>query len=302
LSTTVSIIICTSDRAQDLSRTLESLSRLEITENITAELVVVDNKPETARPVVDAAKITSLPVRYIAEPLPGKSNALNTGIRSCTSEILVFTDDDLRVPVDWVQKLIEPILNGKADAVAGTVKIAPHLERDWMKLIHRVFLAEFLRPLPSNLDMTGNNMAFHRRILDKIQGFDTELGPGKLGLGEETLLSEQMRAAGFKIAFNPNAMLVHHFNPDRLLRESLLNHAERVGRSRGYMSYHYDAPFIKVLKIVRWRARYYQALWKCRNVKKTVEGCDEAEIFRDMARGFIQQFHQERLSGNPPSV
>ena len=36
----------------------------------------------------------------------------------------------------------EPIRAGAAHAVAGGVKMAPHLERPWMEPVHRYWLAE----------------------------------------------------------------------------------------------------------------------------------------------------------------
>ncbi len=49
--------------------------------------------------------------------------------------------------------------------------------------------------------MVGANMVFHRRVLSKVPGFDTDLGagPGSLGFGEETLFSRQLTEAGFRI-------------------------------------------------------------------------------------------------------
>ena len=41
------------------------------------------------------------------EPEQGRSPALNAGIRSPRGEIIVTTDDDVRVPADWLNRAAE---------------------------------------------------------------------------------------------------------------------------------------------------------------------------------------------------
>ncbi len=305
LPISVSVIICTAGRPEPLRETLLSLGALLVPATYLVEVLVVDNRPDSARDVARVPLANCIPVRYLEEPLRGKSNALNTAIQNTSSEILAFTDDDLRFPVDWLQKLIAPIVDGNADAVAGTSRIAPHLERPWMEYIHRVFYAEVLNLPKHNLDMTGNNMAFHRRVLSKVPGFDPAIGPGAMGTGEETLFSEQIRAAGFRIVFNTDATVEHHFDESRLLRENLLHHAIVSGRSRGYTAYHYDPVPVAAVKFIRWHLRVFQAKLRCRSVRQTVEGCTSAEIYRAIGTGFINQFKKEvgsprkRVSSGP---
>ena len=55
-------------------------------------------------------------------------------------------------------------------------------------------------PTAGDFDLTGANMAFARRVLDKVPGFDRELGPGGLGFCDDTLFSLQLRTAGFRLA------------------------------------------------------------------------------------------------------
>jgi len=45
---------------------------------------------------------------------------------------LLFSDDAVRFPPDWIVPRIAPIVAGRADAVAGGVRLAPPLLRPWM--------------------------------------------------------------------------------------------------------------------------------------------------------------------------
>jgi cellulose synthase/poly-beta-1,6-N-acetylglucosamine synthase-like glycosyltransferase len=101
-------------------------------------------------------------------------------------DIFVFTDDDIRPSHDWLEHLCNPILSEAADAVAGAIAIAPSRRRSWMEPLHCALLASTDGWDARNPDaMNGANMAFSRRVLAKVPGFDPELGPGALGFWDE---------------------------------------------------------------------------------------------------------------------
>ena len=83
-------------------------------------------------------------------------------------------------------------------------------------------------------------MAFHRRILERVPGFDVELGAGALGSGEETLFSRQLLAAGFRLVSSFDAEVEHHFDIMRLSADKLLSSACNIGRSHAYIFYHWE--------------------------------------------------------------
>ena len=101
--------------------------------------------------------------------------------------------------------------------------MAPHLRRPWMTMLHDVMLAStetLAEDAPTNL--TGANMAFHRRVLAKVPAFDVELGPGRLGFQDDVLFSKQLERAGYRIQRRFDVRVEHHFDFDRLLRKSFL--------------------------------------------------------------------------------
>src|ERR1041385_9504474 len=99
-----SVILCTHNRAGSLKRALASLSELEVPAGLEWELVVVDNNStDDTRAVVElAAGQARLPCRYLLEPRPGKSFALNAGIAQALGKVLVFTDDDVTFDRGWL--------------------------------------------------------------------------------------------------------------------------------------------------------------------------------------------------------
>ena len=116
-----SIVIATYNRAADLRETLKSLAGLHA--DGPWEVIVVDNNsPDDTRQVVlDAAPSFPVPLRYLFEREQGRSPALNCGIRAAAGEIVVTTDDDVRVPADWLNQAAAGLERLQCDYVGGRV-------------------------------------------------------------------------------------------------------------------------------------------------------------------------------------
>ena len=99
------------------------------------------------------------------------------------------------------------------------------------------------------LSLVGANCAFRRHVLERVYGFDPELGPGALGLGEDTLFGLQLTEAGYKIEYARNALVVHWPDKSRLLRGEWLKSAQRRGRSRAYVMYHWEHEEILIPRV-----------------------------------------------------
>ena len=82
------------------------------------------------------------------------------------------------------------------------------------------------------------NMAVRASVCRAIP-FDEELGPGQLGMADDVFFKYQMQAFGYRIAAAENAVVVHHFDPNRLRRPALLELARKNGRSHAYIWRHW---------------------------------------------------------------
>src|SRR5688500_3297384 len=116
-----SIVIATHNRANDLRGTLASLAAL-VTSHAW-EVIVVDNNctDDTPDVVHDAAARFPAPLRYAFEPVPGRCAALNTGIAMEQGDIIVTTDDDVRVPTDWLERAGTELERLQCDYIGGKV-------------------------------------------------------------------------------------------------------------------------------------------------------------------------------------
>ena len=302
----VSIIICTRDRAESLAAVFPTLSEQRLPHGISAEVVVVDNgsRDGTLELARDQAAFGT-PVRVVQEPRPGLSRARHAGMDAARGRVLHFTDDDVRLPPDWVAEMAAPLLDGSADAVAGSVELAPHLVRPWMEPFHRATLAatDLLRPQDPGV-MMGASMGFARHVLDAVPRFDVRLGAGALGTAEETLFAWQLVEAGFRLARVRTAPVEHHCAAERLTRASYLDAAAKLGRSYAYISYHWlhtthlglDGKNPLRLAAAAVMARLRIARWRLRNrpLASHAEGVSRAEYYLVLRLAFIEQYRRER--------
>lgn len=241
MPTSVSVIICTRNRAEHLHDTLRSVDQLLIPEHLSPELVVVNNaSTDHTSSLLRNPPVANMPVRRTVEPRPGAAQARNTALREANGRILLWLDDDVRVPGDWLARMTQPILEEEADAVAGKVVLPSHLEKPWMQPFHRAALAATVSIDPeAPRNIISANMALSRHVIESVPGFDPELGPGQLGTMEDTLFSWQLREAGHQIAMVTETAVAHHFDERRLARNGFIRAAIARGRSLSYIRYHW---------------------------------------------------------------
>ena len=145
----VSIIMATSSRPAALEETLRSLSAVRIPEAWAVELLLAENGSRSGAESLLCTFPSErfIETRYVFEPRPGKARALNLALSNARGEILLFTDDDIRFPPNWVEGMCEPIAAGRADAVAawGETRFSPSSTVDES---HAPGMAGFHRRLP----------------------------------------------------------------------------------------------------------------------------------------------------------
>jgi len=233
----VSILICTRNRCAALRETLNAVGRVEVPASLQAELIVIDNgSTDATADVVHETRLPNIPLRYELETTPGQSRARNRGLAAAKGRFILFTDDDVRPPTDWIAGMCAPLERGECDAVAGGVRIAPHLLREWMTPRDRAWLASTER-IDSNepTEFVGANFAISRDVLRQVPAFDVKLGPGALGFGDDTMFAWRLRAAGLRIGSALDVEVEHHFDPTRLSRASFLSMARKFGATRGHL-------------------------------------------------------------------
>ena len=241
----ISVILCTHNRSQSLAKALNSVAASLLPDSVEWEVLVVDNNSndQTRDVVEDFTRRCPGRFRYTFEPQPGKSHALNTGIRESRGDVLAFMDDDVIVEPTWLQNLTAS-LHGSEWAGAGGRILAEQnfCPPGWLALegpygLGSMLYAHFdLGDKACELDRApyGTNMAFQKKIFEKYGGFRTDMGPfpGSEIRNEDTELGRRLMAAGERLRYEPSAVVYHVVKENRVKKEFFLNFWRELGRSR----------------------------------------------------------------------
>ena len=168
--------------------TIESLIQAVLASplKIERELVVVDDcSADGTRDKLNQIKDTYHLNLTCHEKNQGKGAALRTGFAQATGELVIVQDADMEYDPNEYAKLIEPILQGKADVVFGSRFSGGEVHRVlyfWHSMGNR-FLT-LLSNMMTNLNLTDMEVCykvFRREILQQITieenrfGFEPEI-------------------------------------------------------------------------------------------------------------------------------
>jgi glycosyltransferase involved in cell wall biosynthesis len=224
-----SIVIATYNRAGDLRGTLASLAALQ-PDGPWEVLVVDNNSTDDTRAVVEQAAATfPVDLVYLFEARQGRSPALNAGIQAARGEIIVTTDDDVRVPPDWVNAASRGLTALGCDFVGGRVLpiwnaprpawLPNHGGKQWAVIALLDYGDE---PIAFGTRVPlGVNMAFRREAFARAGLLDPDTGrrAGTL-LGQEVReWCIRARQAGLR-GFSLPDMVVEHIIPADRLRKA----------------------------------------------------------------------------------
>jgi dolichyl-phosphate beta-glucosyltransferase len=121
MSPEVSIIIPAFNEALRLPATLDRVERFLKTAGLSAEVIVVDDgsRDATAEVVRQRAAVWPPLKLLAAEHNGGKGAAVRLGMAAARGRYRIFSDADLSVPIDDLEKLLRPLRAGAGVAIAS---------------------------------------------------------------------------------------------------------------------------------------------------------------------------------------
>jgi GT2 family glycosyltransferase len=246
----VSIILCTWNRCEALAVVLASLEASVVPRSIEWEVNIVDNNSKDLTRQVCEAFVQRNPgrFRYFFEGKQGKSNALNTGIREASGNILAFTDDDVTVHQDWIAQIFSTFEQFDCAGVGGRiVPVWNCAQPPWVVFDgpyrHDAIggIVHFEKgdlPVELNVTATGANMAIRRDVVQKYGPFRADLSGNHadkrrlsnlLG-GEDTEYCRRLMNAGERFMYSPDAIVYHPVEEYRTTKKYLQSFSFQYGR------------------------------------------------------------------------
>ena len=209
-----SVVVTTYNREALLERCLASLLVQDFPED-QYEIIVVDDGSRDMTPGLLTSLACEGRIRYLHQENCGWAVARNTGVERSRGEFVIFTDDDCRMPIDWLKKYDAAYREYPVyDGVAGGL-VSEEGANLAGKIRHQVHLETF-DLMNSSLEMThdkagevifcyGANRSFRREAL-KGSHFDTDLL-----YFDDYDMNLQMREEGIRIYYDPSIQVFHHY-------------------------------------------------------------------------------------------
>ena len=195
----VSVVVCTYNGARTLRRCLEDIEALDYPDY---EVIVVDDGSTDGSAAIAAEQ----DCRLISTENKGLASARNSGLEAATGEIVAYVDDDAHPDRDWLRYLVAALEDGEFDGIGGP-NLPPHDDGPVAECvaespggpIHVLLSDREAEHIP------GCNMAFRKRALEGIGGFDRQFRVA----GDDVDICWRLRGAGHRIGFSPAALVWH---------------------------------------------------------------------------------------------
>ncbi|MBS3093533.1 glycosyltransferase family 2 protein [Candidatus Pacearchaeota archaeon] len=151
------------------------------------------------------------------------SYARDLGIKLSDSKIIAFTDIDAIPYPNWAEEIVNSFNRNKDIAIVGGKSIAkwPKKEKWYHKskiVLELYSMVDILNQEGEVEKVVGVNFAINKEILKDEATFNLKLGrrSGDFSGGEETDLCLRAKLRGYKIIYNPHAIVLHQVSEDRM--------------------------------------------------------------------------------------
>jgi len=277
----ITVILCTFNQCQILAKALDSVARSTLPDAVDWDVLVVDNNSSDLTPDVVRSYCQKYPgrFRYLFEPRPGKSYALNSGICQARADILAFLDDDVTVEPTWLQHLTAGLHNGEWAGAGGRIVLEwPSPIPPWLSTRGpnaRTPFPHFDEGQEAKELTTppfGTNMAFRKEVFEKHGCFRTDLGPSPSRevpcSNDDTEFGRRLMDAGERLRYEPSAVVYHPVPPNRISKKYFLDWWFDEGRASirafgvrpGTKWYVAGIPLYLVRSLALWTIRWMVSL------------------------------------------
>lgn len=239
---TVTIAICTYNRADYLRDTLSDIAGQECDAARFDMLVVNNNSTDHTETVCRefAEKEGNIFFRHVSESKQGLSHARNRAVEESDGETVLFIDDDVILPETFLSSVIKK-MSANPDVPCAGGKILVHFDdgdpgwipSELMPMFGLHDLGGKARLYPSGNFPRGGNMLIRRELFEKTGLFRTDLGrAGSVLLGsEEKEFFERARKHGAELHYWPEMELWHRIGSARLTTPYIKSQSVGIGAS-----------------------------------------------------------------------
>lgn len=208
----VSVIIPAYNEEDVIDECLESLTQ-QTYQDFEALIVDDQSTDKTSEKIRSWQKRYPDRISLKAYGKVGPGRARNLAAQESKGEILAFMDADCIATPTWIEKLLEGFSEASIGSVGGP-HIAPASSSKFQNQVEAFFkraswITDFYKRDPQKIVETSHNplcnVAYRREVFQKIGGFREDLFPG-----EDTEIDFKVKDLGYRILYNPFALVYHH--------------------------------------------------------------------------------------------
>jgi glycosyltransferase involved in cell wall biosynthesis len=235
----LTVLVATRDRGTPLRATLESLLEPGNLALPGWEVLVVDNGSTDDTPEV-CRKMERHPeaFRWLVEPRPGKSRALNRGLLEARGGIVAMIDDDVLCDPGFVAEILRLFRDPTVASAQGRVFIdwlggrPPWVDDAAARLMSLRDYGD--EPFEWTDNLSGCNMVVRREDALAVGGFSEEIGPGRVGISEDSEFSIRLARLGGRRVYAPTIAVHHQVPRERVTPGVFRKRYFGTGRSDAY--------------------------------------------------------------------
>ena len=210
-SPTITALVCTRNRGASVAHTVRGIMA---NDHPDFEVHVIDQSTDGESESALAEWKSDPRFHYSRSATQGLARARNMGFRRARAPIVAMTDDDCRVPPDWLRSVGAAVEKGDTiGLVFGNVDAAPHDSgKGFISAYHRKspFVARGIRDKP-RVEGIGACMGVRTKTWAALGGFDEMLGAGsKFKSADDTDFAIRALLSGYEIHETPEVHVVHH--------------------------------------------------------------------------------------------
>lgn len=228
----VEVIVPAYNEEDVIADCLESLMQQDYA-NFKVSIIDDASTDSTAKIIKSFEQKTQGKIRYLTYGKVGPGKARNLTAYKSDAEIFAFTDADCRVSPNWLHELVVAFSDEKTGSVGGPQLAHPSSNAFQLQLEH--FL-NVLQPIMDFYKKGGEaiaetahnplcNVAYRREVFMRLRGFREDLFPG-----EDLEMDQRVKKEGYKIMFNPKAVVFHHRPADAQQWQKVM---QAYGRAQG---------------------------------------------------------------------
>jgi GT2 family glycosyltransferase len=194
----VSVITTVRDGERTLPALFDALGAQSLPAD-ALEVVVIDNASRDGT----AAVARELGATVVTEPVPGRARARNRGVAASTAPLLAFTDADCRPRPDWLEQLVGALAS--SPLAGGRIVLTTRDEPSAVERLDALWRFRQGDTVARRGWSATANLGMSREAFEAIGGFDVSFRH----IGEDVDLCLRARAAGYGLAWFPEAVVEH---------------------------------------------------------------------------------------------